>query len=177
MDTNESAGSGSEIEIETGFQSLAELANMETDDIAILTSQLPPAGAFIVQSKPATLIEKQSNDPSKPNLYMVKFDSQILEVESLLDKSLDPEDVGKRSLKETFTLWPSQMNEMIGLLRGRWKLVGLDSSGRMGGIEGVTGWLDKLDGHIHKIRVRHFEDKNGVNRAAFDWLEYKQAEE
>lgn len=159
-----------------GTFSLADLAATNTDEIAVLTSRLPEPGIFTVRGTEVGAKEV-GNDPNKPKLVQFGFKAEILEAEPH-DKLVDKEKLIGRTLSEGYTLWPENLAESIGLLKGRYMLVGLPNTGRMGGVEGEEpGWLDGIVNHIYKIRVRRYTNKNGQEQAGFDWLKVEQAEE
>lgn len=157
------------IENEAGFMSLADLAAMNTDEVQVLMSRLPEKGMYLVLGEEVTASEsRDESDSTKPPLFAFTFKAKILGAE-LLDKEKDPESLVGRTLNDRFTLWPSDFTECIGLLKGRYKTVGLPYEGAMGGVEGQDpGWLDAVVGHKFMIRVRHYSTKNG-ERAGFDW--------
>jgi len=164
----------SSIENEAGFMSLADLAAMDAqaEGIAVLTSRLPAAGMYIVRGKEVKASE--SRKEGEPPLFSFIFTAEILEAKPL-DKEVDAERLVGRTLTERYTLWPTDFREAVGLMMGRYKIIGLPFEGRMGGVEGQEpGWLDGLTGHLFQVRVRHFTDKNNNERAGFDWLPYKQ---
>lgn len=149
------------------YMSLADLADMNTDEIAVLMNRLPEPGMFLVQGLESSA--KESRSEGKPPLFRFGFKSEILVAEPL-DKEADPEKFVGKNLTESYTLWPDQLAESIGLLKGRYIQVGLSPIGRMGGVEGAApGWIDTIVGHKFWIRVRRFV-ANGTERAGFDWL-------
>ncbi len=158
------------IENEAGFLSLADLAALNTDEVETLMNRLPDQGIYLVRGGEVKAAEsRDESDSSKPPLFSFTFASEILGAEPL-DKSKDPESYVGRSLRDRYTLWPSDFQEAIGLLKGRYKTIGLGNEGQLGGVEGQDpGWLDGITGHVYRVRVRHFDSKNG-KRAAFDWL-------
>lgn len=156
------------------YMSLADLAEMNTDEIAVLMSRLPEAGMFLVQCTGATAGE--SRVEGKPPLFRFGFKSEILVAEPL-NKELDAEKLVGKNLTESYTLWPDQLAESIGLLKGRYIQVGLTPAGRMGGVEGAApGWIDTIVGHKFWIRVRRFT-ASGTERAGFDWLPTEETKE
>lgn len=162
----------SDIENEVEF-SLAQLAEIDTSDLKAQVSRLPPAGIFLVRGVDAKAGE--SRQEGKPPLFNIAFESEILEAKPL-DKDKDPESLVGGKLKDRYILWPSDFQEALQLLMGRYMVIGLEHKGRLGGVEGgEPGWLDNYPGAIHRIRVRHFTDKNGVDRAGFDWLPAEDA--
>lgn len=163
------------IENEAGFMSLADLAALETDEIETLMSRLPDEGIYTVRGKEVTATENLKE--GEPPLFSFNFATEILEAEPLR-KDKDPESYAGRSLRERYTLWPTDFKEAIGLLKGKYKTIGLPCAGNLGGVEGEEpGWLDGMVGYIFKVRVRHFTDKNKNQRAGFDWLPTDEAKE
>ncbi len=159
--------------METEFISLAQLADMQTDEIAVLTSRLPAAGIFTVRGVEVKASESPPKEPGQLPLFRFAFRTEILEAQPL-SKDRDPDSFIGRNLTESYTLWPNSFEEAIGLLKGRYQLIGLPNNGRLGGVEGVEpGWLDGIVNHIFKIRVRHYTDGKGNERAGFDYLPYK----
>ena len=167
----------SDIQNTTGF-SLADLAGMETDEIRAITSLVPAAGNFGVEVLAVRLAERDKKEGINPktgleypNLFFVEFKYKILSAEPL-DRNVDGEALLNRTLNDQFTIWPDQMAEMIGLLKGRYKAAGLDNSGRLGGVEGgEPGWLDGAVGAIIGLRIKHSPIKGSDDvRANFNWF-------
>lgn len=160
----------SDIDVQTGFLSLAELASMNTDDIATLTSRVPAAGIYDTIGK---LVRGKESEPKdgKPPLFRFSFQYEVAGAE-LVDKTIDPETLVGKVLTESYTLWPNDLVEGIGLLKGRYQKAGLPNQGMaMGGVEGQDpGWLDTMVSAPIRIRVRTAPDKSGELRAFFDWL-------
>jgi hypothetical protein len=158
------------VQNETGFLSLADLANMNTDGVAAVTSLVPKAGVYTMKGEEVKGGQRPEQEGKAP-LYYFNFVGEILEAK-LIDKSVDPESVVGRKLTDSYTLWPAQFSDMIALLKGRYQLIGLPNTGpRLGGIEGQEpGWLDGYAGHVYKVKVSHFNDKQGQQRARFTYL-------
>lgn len=166
----------SSMESEAGF-SLADLAALNTDEVATLTSRNPDAGIYIVKGTGVSAAKADPRTPGEPPLFAFNFEAEIMQAE-LNDKTKDPERVVGRKLRERYTLWPQDFQEAIGLLKGRYQIIGLQNTGAIGGVEGQNpGWLDGIVNYMFKIRVRLWTDKNGVERPAFDWLKYEQSTE
>lgn len=161
-----------------GVFSLAELANMDTSAVKELTSLVPAAGVYHVRGTEVRGGQSQSQDETKPPLFFYNFSAEILSAK-LIDKSVDPEAVVGRRLTDSYTLWPAQFNDLIGLLKGRYKTLGLPNTGpRIGGVEGQEpGWLDGIVSHEYDVRVGHYTDKAGNTRARFTYLKPQAAAE
>lgn len=163
------------MDVETEFLSLADLAALETDQIETLMSRVPDEGIFTV--KGTEVGASENREEGKPPLFSFRFTAEILEAEPLA-KDKDPEKYVGRKLNERYTLWPQDFSESVGLLKGRYARIGLDNTGRLGGVDGEEpGWLDGMVDHIWKIRVRHFKSKDGQVRAGFDWLPMEEDKE
>jgi hypothetical protein len=161
---------------ETGYMSLADLASFNTDEIETLMSRVPDAGIFTVAGKEVTVSMTESEDGEKPPLFRINFLADILIAEPL-DKKKDPESYVGRTLREGYALWPSDFSACIGLVKGRYKVVGLERDGALGGVEGQEpGWLDNMVSHKFRIRVRHGKRKDGQTQAYFDWLPLEDEE-
>lgn len=157
------------------FLSLADLAALETDEIATLMSRLPEAGLFTVRGQEVKASQTPGRTEDEPPLFRFGFNMEIVEA-APLDKKVDPEKLVGKKLNESYTLWPSNVEEAIGLLKGRYQQIGLPNKGRLGGVEGQEpGWLDGMVSHLWKVRVRRAE-VNGTERAFFDWLPVKKAD-
>jgi hypothetical protein len=156
--------------------SLAELAQLNTDDVATLTSRLPPEGIFIVDGAKAGIVGSESNDPAKPPLFRIAFEYAVLDAK-LVDQNLDPNQFIGKNLRESYTLWPNDLETAIGLMKGRYKLSKLPNTGVLGGVEGQPpGWLDSMVGARFMVRIRHWTRRDGTQVAQFDWMEYKPDE-
>lgn len=154
----------------TGFISLADLASMDTDEIKTLTSRVPAPGVFRV--KGASVLGKQGDptDDGKPGLYRFTFGLEIMGGKPV-DKNLDIETLIGKKLNQMYTIWPADLIEGIGLLKGMYQKIGLPNSGMpMGGVEGQEpGWLDGITGAEFDVRIRNGTVK-GETRAFYDWL-------
>lgn len=162
------------IQSEAGF-SLADLANLDTDDIQVLMSRLPAEGIFVVRG---TEVKAGMNEPKddKPPLMYFQYQMEILDAKPL-DKKVDPETLVGKNLRERYTLWPKDLAEILGLLKGRYKTVNLPTAGVLGGVEGQEpGWTDGIVNHVFRVRVRHWEGKTGQVNVQFDWLAYETEE-
>lgn len=167
------AGAGFNID---GDFSLAEFADQDTSDIKELDSLLPPMGVFYVKITTAKLGEnppKEGLDPKTgmpyPKLIYTGYKYQVLQALPA-DKSIDADTWTNRVLSERHTFWPAQLKDSIGLLKGRYKKVGFENSGRMGGVEGgEPGWIDGAEEKIIGLKCKHIP-KNGSSIAVYDWF-------
>lgn len=159
-----------DLNVTSGF-SLADLAGMNTDAIQTLTSLIPAVGVYTVNGLEVKIGQNAAQE-GKPPLYFVNFQAEILDAK-LVDKKIDVEQLvaSKRKLMDSFTLWPNQFQDMIGLLKGRYKTIGLPNTGeRIGGVEGQPpGWLDGIVNHRYRVKVTHFDSK-GETRARFAYM-------
>lgn len=155
-------------EVETGFVSLMDLANTNTDDVATVMSRLPAVGIYTMKGESVVGSQAEPQD-GKPPLIRFKFTGEIMDVKPT-DKKVDPQTLIGRKLSETYTLWPAELEQHIGLLKGRYQKVGLPNTGNMGGVEGqAPGWLDGMTGHIFQMRVYSYMSK-GQEQRGYDWI-------
>lgn len=159
------------VEQQTGnFFSLAELAAFNTDEIEAIESRTPEPGVFRVKGISASMKQGEASDDGKPGLVRVAWVLEIVDGKPV-DKSKDIEKLIGRKLTQSFTLWPDDIVELLGLLKGMYQKVGLPNNGILGGVEGKEpGWLDTVVNHEFDIRVRTAIVKSGDKRAFFDWL-------
>lgn len=163
--------------------SLASFADTNTDDIVALDSLVPPAGAFGVRVSGAALGENEKKEGIDPNtgmpylpLFFAAYKYEILSADPL-DKNVDGEKLKGRVLNDRFTFWPTQMQEYIGLLKGRYRKAGIATDGRMGGVEGgEPGWIDGAVDQIIGLKIRHGKNADGSPRAYFDWFNLNEEE-
>ena len=124
-----------DIENETGFVSLMDLANTNTDSVATVLTRLPAAGVYTVKGVSVEGKQTEANEKG-PGLIQYLFVTEVLEAK-LVDKTKDPQSLTGRKLSDSYTLWPDQMEELIGLLKGRYQKVGLNNLGNPGGVPGA----------------------------------------
>jgi len=166
--------------------SLAEMAEMQTDDIKAIKNLLFPLGTYDVRVKSAMLGESrpapgevdERTGKLKLPLFFTDFKFEILAARPV-DLDLDPESLVGREISERHTFWPNEFKERIGLLKGRYNEVGFDTSGHMGGVEGnEPGWIDSAVEQFMEIRVRHGKpNADGNQKQYFDWKKIPEQEE
>lgn len=166
-------------DVETSFFSLADLAALNTDDIAALASRTPPAGVFqarikLCEGKQTTgrNAQGEESENAPPNINF-NFQYEILSGK-VIDKSIDIEkDVVGRIFRESYKIWTgdeASVRESIGLIKGRYEKVGLSTKGVMGGMEGKDpGWFDAALEQVINLKVVTGV-RNGQERAFFDWV-------
>lgn len=167
-----------------GSFSLADLANMDTTEVQELSSRLFPAGLFDVRCTSVTLgmndakegINEKTGREYDPVPY-VDFKYEILAAQPL-DKSVDADSLVTRTLSDRVTLWPDQLMEEIGYLKGNYAKIGLPNAGVFGGMEGgEPGWLDGAVDHIFPIKVTHSKpNSEGIQRTRINWQKNPNAE-
>jgi len=164
-----------EQQADIGF-SLMDLANTNTDAVRTLLTRLPPNGLYTFSLEDVKGSQGETDDQGRPGLIRYKFDYKTLDVKPV-DKKIDPLTLIDRNLSESYTIWPSAFEEMIGLLKGRYQKAGIPNLGNMGGVEGAApGWIDGGVGHIIQVRVYSFMNK-GQERVGFDWVGGNPSEE
>lgn len=152
--------------------SLADLAGMDTSDIAVVSSRLPAAGLYTVIGTEVKLGMMDKNG-DKPQLAYINFGFEVLDFEPT--KEMDEEAIQRiigRKLSDRSTLWPEDMAESIGLVKGNYKRAGIniEEPKNLGGVEGQPqGWLDNMVEKIFQIRIRHGLSK-GEERAFINWV-------
>jgi hypothetical protein len=164
-----------------GF-SLADFSEQVTDEIKALDTLLPAAGSFAVKINDLALGENDVKEGIDPKtgapylpLFFVAFKYEILDGEPL-DRTVDIEGLKGKVLNDRHTFWPSAMNDMIGLLKGRYAKVGFENVGRLGGLEGgAPGWLDSAREGIIGLKIKHAV-RNGETRANFSWFALEEGE-
>lgn len=148
-------------DVSLAFESLADLADMDTDEIKSLDSRLFPEGLFAVRCTEVALsvsekegIDPKTNEPYEP-LYAVGHKYEVLEAKPL-SKDVDPESMIGRVLTQRRTFWPKSFKEEIALVKGDYEKIGLQPVGKMGGLEGSEpGWLDTIVEHVFALKVSH----------------------
>lgn len=151
------------------YLSLADFAEDTAEEFGILYSRRPAAGVFFCRG---TSVEAEFRKPTTPEqnpLITVVFTHEILQAESVLGEE-DLDSFMGKSIVERYTLWPSNFGELIALLGGRYKKLGLPVTGKNGGTADTKGWLDSIQGWPYKVRVYHYTAKNGDERAGFEWM-------
>ena len=158
------------IETETGFLSLAALAGADTSEITALTSRVPPAGVWRVRGEAVKLSEGEGRD-GKANPFRIGYNYLVM-FGKATDPDFDNEKMVDRKLRESVTLWPDDIEEGIGLTKGRYQKAGISCTEpkHLGGIESMEpGWLDNMVGSEFNLRIRHGQ-RNGETVAYYDWL-------
>lgn len=149
--------------------SLADLAGLDTTEIQAITSRLPEAGIYTVFCEEIGFREGESKD-GKPPLHRLAGKLVIRDA-TLINKNVDVEKLIDKTLPWQFPMWPSNIEETIGLLKGQYRKVGIDTSGVMGGMpakgdaDPIEGWVDQLVGAEFQIRVNVNNE-----RAYYDFL-------
>jgi hypothetical protein len=164
--------------------SLADLANMETDEIRALESRLFPAGKFTVRGVSAQIGEIEAKEGLDENgepylpLYFAEFKYIVLEADPL-DKTVDPASIENRVITNRKVFWPKSFNDEIGLLKGDYIKIGLEPVGRLGGLEGgEPGWLDTIVDHVFELKVAHSKanPETGAQRVMINFLRTQREE-
>lgn len=156
----------SELEVTTGFFSLAELAQMDTTEIVAIQSRMPNAGVYTVIGEEARMVQLDPREGREDQAPLIQLKFKFRPIDAILvDKSIDVPALiaSDRRLNEAYTFWPNDLKDCVALLKGRYELIGLPNDGLMGGVEGLEpGWVDGIVGHQFNIRVDIKEGKNGA---------------
>lgn len=168
----------------SGGFSLADLAGMDTTEVKVLESRLFPAGLYGVRCTSVILgmneakegIDEKTGQPYLP-LPHVTFKYEVLEAEPA-DKKIESDKLIGRTLSDQIMLWPNQLEDEIGYLKGNYKKIGLESDGRLGGMEGgEPGWLDGAVEHMFHIKVTHSKpNADGIQRTRITWQKQQTQE-
>ena len=152
------------------FTSLADFAAMTTEAVPVVMSRLPAAGTFICRGAGVSVTMKD-DDPDKDPFYTVVFSHEVLKAEMLADENLDPESFVGKVIRERYPVWPNNMVEVLGLVRGMYKKIGLPNEGSFGGVEGEEpGFLDGLNEEaVYGLKINHSTGKNDQENAYFNW--------
>lgn len=160
-----------------GDFSLADLANLNTDDIKALTSRLPMAGVWYVLMTGVGLTVLPAKEDKAPVPVIVhKFES--VKINPLVKEAdFDIESTIGRKISDRATLWSNSeaaFKEELGYVKGKYEKCGFETKGRLGGMTeqgGEPGWLDTpvLEQRVIKLRVRHGA-RNGQDVAYIDWI-------
>lgn len=162
-----SDGGMGNMETETGFLSLAALAGADTDGVQTLLSRVPTAGVWQVRGEAVKITQGEANEKG-PGPFRVGFVYLVMGGKAT-DPDYDSDKMIDRKLRESTTIWPSDIEEGIGLLKGRYQKAGIDNKGAMGGVEGMEpGWVDNFVTAEFEVRIRHGQ-RNGDTVAYYDW--------
>ena len=160
------------------FESLMELAGLDTSDLQAQVSRLPMAGIYVTELAKLALIQQPPQDPAEPMSYALSCQGVILAFSPLVKDNeaapAIPDGLIGGNLNERIFIYGKNLKEGIQLLMGRFKQAGLRHKGTMGGVEGANpGWIDEALGKRIAIRVSHGQ-RNGQDVAYFNWMSPKQ---
>jgi hypothetical protein len=165
-------------EVGSGGLNLAELADMDTEEVKGITTILFPTGIVAAKITEARLgqtevREGEVDDKGNPKIPQpfVQFGFEVADFQPV-DKSLNGEEYIGRKLSERHTLWTSELKDRIALLKGTFEKCGLDTSGKLGGLEGgEPGWLDRAVDELVMLRISHTRPRNPGDepRARYKW--------
>lgn len=162
------------------FLSLTDLASFSTDDIETLTSRSYIAGIATVEGKSVALSQQESKKEGEPPLFVVKFSYEVLAFTPTDKKQIEQaEKMVGREIRDSYTIWPKDLVESLGLLKGRYQKAGIQNSGLpVGGVEGQEpGWLDMMIGGRFDVKISTYKDNAGETRNRFDWAKSQGSEE
>lgn len=168
--SSSTSGDMGSMESDTGFLSLAALAGADTSEIAALANRVPAAGVWLVKGDAVKLSQGEGRD-GKPGAFRIGYNYLIMGGKAT-DPNFDNEKMVNRKIREGFTIWPDDIEEGIGLTKGRFQKAGIDctSPKHLGGMESMEpGWLDNFVGSELNLRIRHGQ-RNGETVAYYDWL-------
>ena len=139
---------------ETAGLSLADLADLNVDDIEEVRFVNLPAGVFGWEVKEAELKEYEKDGVRK---FKAEIELEIVEVKAILDSSVDKESlIGKRHTERLVvdpTAEEEDVKKAIGRIRAFVKDVGMPNTGTLGAIvSGLVG--HQFHGKIVKQKDR-----------------------
>lgn len=150
--------------------SLADLANLDTSDVAVVMNRLPMAGLWTVMCLSVALSVQKPKEAGQKPLPRITYKFESVKIEPTeIPEDFDPATTAGRKLTDQTTLWPEEFTNEIGIVKGKYKRCGIESNGIMGGTDEVKGWLDNAVGRVIELKVRHAEVK-GETRAFIDWV-------
>lgn len=160
------------------FTGLMAMASSDTSEIKGIRSRLQRAGLYLVTWDEISMKEDSNDDPMKTPSVSLMFKGIIDSYESL-DKGDDDDDtstvdVTGKGFVQFARIYMDDVAEAIGLLKGTYERAALPTTGVLGGVEGVSGWLDGIAGVRVGVRVRHVTTRDGDKRAYYDWLSPKE---
>jgi hypothetical protein len=127
--------------------SLADLADLDTTDVAEMRFESLPAGAFRFRVVSATLAEGQ-NKETQDKQFIVDMGFEVIEVKAVTDRKVDREAlIGKKHSEKRYIIPGEKALEGIGYLRSFLADIGANNAGKLGGVEGAEpGILDESVG-------------------------------
>lgn len=153
------------------YTSLADLANSNTDDIAVLRSRLTRAGIYVVTMTEAGFQDIELANPDDKPRIALNYAGMIELYQPLErdeDSSFDPASLIGKNFRQRETVWLEDVAEAVGLIKGRHVAAHFAVTGVIGGVDGTEGWIDNVVGQRVAIRVRH--SKGEDTRVYHDWL-------
>lgn len=155
---------------ETMF-SLADLAQLNTDDISAKLSRAYIPGIYNVIGKSVKMTQLESKKEGEPGLIQVAFVYEVLSATAT--KKTEQEEIERmigRDIRDSYTIWPNDIRDSLALLKGRYQKAGIENSGMgVGGVEGQEpGWLDNVVNAQLGLKIGSYV-KDGETRNRFDW--------
>lgn len=155
------------------YTSLADLAGMDTTDVKVLRSRLQKEGIYVVRLTAVEMSEASDGSDGKDVRLSIRVGGDVLDFRPLKEEDqADAQDMVGRAFNQIKPFFPKDMAEQIGLLKGSYQAAHLSVTGRMGGVPGIEGWLDRAVGSIVVISVKHREYKEDT-RVYYNWLGVK----
>lgn len=153
------------------FTGLMDLAESDTTEVRALRNRLQPAGIYVVLFESVRMAEAGGDDPEAKRIS-IRFAGTIEHFDPLAkdESDSDSRDLTGNPFNQFTTMFLDDVPTAIGLIKGMYERARFPTVGKMGGIEGVEGWLNGPEGQRVGIRVRHATRQNGDAVAYYDWL-------
>lgn len=147
--------------IENQGMSLADIAGLDVSDVEELRSSQIPSGLYTFECEPGKLVETTVKDGTETR-YVVEIAAKVVEVDTVTEKGVNPEEVMGKIFTEKFFIDPAEAQKGIGYAKGFIADIGAPNTGNMGGVEGAAeGYLDALQGHRFKSKVVKKKGRDG----------------
>lgn len=141
--------------------SLMDLMEFNSDEVMTLTTRNLPDGIYVFLVKDFEAKDSEPKD-DKPALAQFVYAYEV-ESAKLVDKKLDPLAFVGRESRDTITFWPRDLPQVIGLLKGNYQKVGLETKGQIG------VWAPAIIGHRITCKVQS-STRNGQSRVYYEWM-------
>lgn len=159
------------------FTSLMDLATTDTTEVSSIKSRLQAEGIYVILWNEVGMREAENDDPEKAPRITLRLQGTIEFFAPLKEDAMTEEQVEQmvgKSFNDFKQLYMDDVPQAIGLLKGQYERAKFPTAGPLGGVDGVTGWVDGVIGQRCGIRVRHSNSANGDTRAYIDWLSPKE---
>jgi hypothetical protein len=136
--------------------SLADLAGLDTTDIAEVRFENLPGGSYIFAGTDVKLEKTKNRDDE--DRFKLTIGLEVAEVKAVTERGVDKEGLVGKKHKESFYIVPAKAEEGIGLIRAFYADVGLPNAGAIGAAETpdgepIEGFADGIVGHNFPAKI------------------------